>query len=152
MCLILVKYGWKLHLEILACVIYSVNFLQQESLYSLINLLCALRRILRTLNLPTVPQHQPKLGIQNRDFLLQVLDFFFPGGNLCFQNCVVPGFMARISDKCCKVSYVADKQILLQLLNLTVPEGGRVGRQEAGLPVLTSKPGLIWLLVLWHSL
>lgn len=37
---IVVKYDWKICLYILAGVIYPVNFLQWESLYNHINILC----------------------------------------------------------------------------------------------------------------
>lgn len=131
MYLTLVKYYWKLCLEILAGVIYTVNFLQWESLYNLINILCGLRRVLQTLNLTIVPQHQPKLGQSKLKISAACYCwFFFPVGILCFQKCVVSGYIAKTLDKHRNVPYVIDKQSLLQSLNLTVPKGGRIRMQD----------------------
>lgn len=87
--------------------------------------------ILQTLLLTIVPEHQPKLE-QSK---LKISDaasvgFFFPVGIFCFQKCVVSGYIAKTLDKCCNVPYVVDKQGLLQSLNLTVPEGGRIRMQD----------------------
>lgn len=131
MYLILVKYDWKLCLEILAGVIYTVSFLQWERLYNLINILYALGRMLQTLNPTIVPQHQSKLGQSKLKISAAASVGLFSCLHLVFcQKCVVSVYTTKTLDELCNVPYVVDKQSLLQSLNLTIPEGGRIRMQD----------------------